>query len=78
MLFLCEAEMAEFIKNDPEEAFYKSIYKIDDNHFVLNLSCCYDDSPMDETSDEYTKFIRERTLLFQPIIEKFLDEGVVE
>ncbi|MBQ3961541.1 MAG: hypothetical protein II683_07095 [Muribaculaceae bacterium] len=77
-MYLREEKMEDFIKSHPDEAFEMAIFKVDDHRFVLNIAPCYDLWAMDETSDEYTKFIRERTLLFQPIIEKFLDEGVVE
>lgn len=75
---LREKKMEDFIKSHPQEAFEMAIFKVDDYRFVLNIAPCYDLWAMDETSHEYTQFIKERTLLFQPIIEMFLDEGVVE
>ena len=70
-----DEQMADYIKNNPEEAFFRSIMKIDDNHFALNIAPCFDMHPMDETGDEWKRLIEEQTMLFMPIIEKFLDKG---
>lgn len=70
-----DEQMADYIKNNPEEAFFHSIIKIDDNHYALNIAPCVNYSAMDETSDEWRRIVEEQTMLFMPIIEKFLDEG---
>lgn len=77
-MYLREEKMEEFIKSHPEEAFDMAIFKVDVHRFVLNMAPCYDLWVMDETSDEWTQLVKDRTLLFQPIIEKFLDEGIVD
>lgn len=70
-----DEQMADYIKKNPEEAFFHSIIKIDDNHYALNIADCIDRSPTPEYSDEWKRHVEKQTMLFMPIIEKFLDEG---
>jgi len=70
-----DEQMADYIKNNPEEAFYHSIIKIDDNHYALNIAPCFDMHPMPEYSDDWKRLVEKQTIIFKPIIEKFLDEG---
>ena len=67
-------EMSNFIKNNTDEAFLQSIIVIDENHFALNIAP-RENYAMLENSDFWKDHIEKQTLVFQPVIEKFIVEG---
>ena len=73
-----EKMMDEMIQNNPRDTFYKAIFAIDRNNFVLNISPCYESCPIPEASEMEKRFIEEQTIRFVPLIKLFLEEAVTE
>ena len=72
--FRNDKDLAEYIRNNTEEAFYSSVHKYDENKYYLSAASTYKEF----YGNPGMKWKRRMVEMYVPIIKKFMVDALTE